>query len=212
MKSLQMKSFLAIIAISFGLCFLGSVSAQSFNGFEMNTTAKHLQEVCTHQKGGTWSVVPRHVLPTNPPRITSGAECHFKQQTVKTRPDGSIEFITPNTIFFTFDHVGLVEFMVFRYGFRTWAARDHAISSMRRDMNVVFPLTAKKLEVDEYKLNNLPYYVTFMNIFFKELENPFQFSLALSRERFKVYRENPPKEKATLDDLDLQSSDPLTNL
>ena len=207
-----MKSFLSIVTLSLGLCFLSPALAQSFNGFEMNTTSAQLQKTCT-KKGGSWFVVPRRVLPEMPLRITSGAECRFQEQVVTTQEDGRDELVLPHVIMFTFDHVDLVEFMIFNYKFETWAARDHAMNSVRKNMSKLFPLTVKKLSADEYKLNNLPYYVTFLNHFIKEqVDAPFNFAVSLSREPFGVYTGEPPAEKPTLDDLNTSSNDPLENL
>lgn len=125
-----------------------------FNGFDLNSNDLLTHKACV-LSGGKWSEVPKEDLPVLPPRITSGADCVYKSQEVREAKDSSTELVRPRAVTFVFDHTGTIEAAAFVYDFSTWAARDHARKSLIHNMHKLFPLTATKIKLDQYRLNNL---------------------------------------------------------
>lgn len=208
--------------------FSSTVLAQTFDGYAMYAGKTVTIDMC-HQHGGAWQEMRRSEVPDEPSGITSGGSCLMTQITAEGK-DGSTLLITASRVTFVFDYNQRVEFAIFDFEFKTWAARDFARNSVKRHMNEYFPGTVERLNPakdTEYNLRNLPYFFSFLQSRHEHVgmhpitkkatkETVWHLALAISRHRITSYATTAGsgirEEPAVSLDIDLKSSDPLRGL
>jgi len=170
------------------------VLAQDFDGFAMNAPKTQTVDQCVLVHKGVWHVMPQSYVPEG---TFSGGACVLTQR-VETADDKSYTLLIPSSVTFVFDHKERLEFAIFDFEFPTWSERDHARKSVKAHMNDYFPLTATRTDPRsdvEYRLNNLPYFFTFLEAesavdIDPTLGTVYHLGLAISRQRMTTYSRN----------------------